>query len=51
MRGEGAYHLYDARDQRCLDAVGGTSVDSIGHGVKEIYEAIGAVAATLPKGG
>jgi adenosylmethionine-8-amino-7-oxononanoate aminotransferase len=40
VRGEGVY-LYDRNGQRYLDAVGGTSVVSIGHGVKEIYEAVG----------
>ncbi len=40
VRGEGVY-LYDSEGRRYLDAVGGTSVVSIGHGVKEIYEAVG----------
>ena len=46
VRGEGVY-LYDAAGRRYLDAVGGTSVVSIGHGVKEIYEAVGREAANI----
>jgi len=46
VRGEGVY-LYDAKGRRYLDAVGGTSVVSIGHGVKEIYEAVGREAANI----
>jgi adenosylmethionine-8-amino-7-oxononanoate aminotransferase len=44
--GEGVY-LYDAKGRRYLDAVGGTSVVSIGHGVKEIYEAVGREAENI----
>lgn len=40
VRGEGVY-LFDGRGRRYLDAVGGTSVVSIGHGVREIYQAVG----------
>jgi hypothetical protein len=46
VRGEGVY-LYDASGKRYLDACGGAMVASIGHGVKEIGDAIGAQAATL----
>ena len=46
VRGEGVY-LYDSEGRRYLDAVGGTSVVSIGHGVKEIYEAVGRNAAEI----
>ena len=46
VRGEGVY-LYDAKGRRYLDAVGGTSVVSIGHGVKEIYEAVGREAGNI----
>jgi adenosylmethionine-8-amino-7-oxononanoate aminotransferase len=46
VRGEGVY-LYDDKGRRYLDAVGGTSVVAIGHGVKEIYEAVGRQAAEI----
>ena len=46
VRGEGVY-IFDAKGRRYLDAVGGTSVVSIGHGVKEIYEAVGREAANI----
>src|SRR5271167_2640367 len=46
VRGEGVY-LYDASGKRYLDACGGAMVASVGHGVKEIADAIGAQAATL----
>jgi adenosylmethionine-8-amino-7-oxononanoate aminotransferase len=46
VRGEGVY-LYDSEGRRYLDAVGGTSVVSIGHGVKEIYEAVGRNTAEI----
>lgn len=43
VRGEGVY-IYDSEGRRYLDGVGGTSVVSIGHGVTEIYEAVGRQA-------
>src|ERR1700692_935710 len=46
VRGEGVY-LYDSQGRRYLDGVGGTSVVSIGHGVKEIYEAVGRHAGEI----
>jgi adenosylmethionine-8-amino-7-oxononanoate aminotransferase len=46
VRGEGVY-LYDSHGRRYLDGVGGTSVVSIGHGVKEIYEAVGRQAGEI----
>src|SRR5882724_10766793 len=46
VRSEGVY-LYDDQGRRYLDAVGGTSVVAIGHGVKEIYEAVGRQAAEI----
>jgi adenosylmethionine-8-amino-7-oxononanoate aminotransferase len=46
VRGEGVY-LYDASGKRYLDACGGAMVASVGHGLKEIADAIGAQAATL----
>jgi adenosylmethionine-8-amino-7-oxononanoate aminotransferase len=46
VRGQGVY-LYDSHGRAYLDAVGGTSVVSIGHGVKEIYEAVGRQAAEI----
>ena len=46
VRGEGVY-LYDDQGRRYLDGVGGTSVVAIGHGVKEIYEAVGRQAAEI----
>jgi len=46
VRGEGVY-LFDASGTRYLDACGGAMVVSVGHGGKEIADAIGAQAATL----
>ena len=46
VRGEGVY-LVDASGKRYLDACGGAMVVSVGHGVKEIADAIGAQAARL----
>jgi adenosylmethionine-8-amino-7-oxononanoate aminotransferase len=46
VRGEGVF-LYDDSGKRYLDACGGAMVASIGHGVREIADAIGAQAATL----
>ena len=46
VRGEGVY-LYDASGKRYLDACGGAMVASVGHGVKEIADAIGAQAAAI----
>ncbi|HEV2037721.1 MAG TPA: aspartate aminotransferase family protein [Candidatus Eremiobacteraceae bacterium] len=46
VRGQGVY-LYDASGKRYLDACGGAMVASVGHGVKEIADAIGAQAAAL----
>jgi adenosylmethionine-8-amino-7-oxononanoate aminotransferase len=46
VRGEGVY-LYDESGKRYLDACGGAMVASIGHGVKEVADAIAAQAATL----
>ncbi len=42
-RGRGAY-LYDAEGKRYLDASGGAAVVNIGHGVREVSEAIGRQA-------
>src|ERR1700736_6575909 len=46
VRGEGVY-LVAASGKRSLDACGGAMVVSVGHGVKEIADAIGAQAARL----
>ncbi|HXW51072.1 MAG TPA: aspartate aminotransferase family protein [Candidatus Acidoferrales bacterium] len=46
VRGEGVY-LFDDTGKRYLDACGGAMVASIGHGVKEVADAIGAQAAKL----
>jgi adenosylmethionine-8-amino-7-oxononanoate aminotransferase len=46
VRGEGVY-LYDDAGTRYLDACGGAMVANIGHGVKEIAEAVGRQAATV----
>lgn len=46
VRGEGIY-LFDAQGKRYLDACGGAMVANVGHGVREIADAIGAQAATL----
>jgi adenosylmethionine-8-amino-7-oxononanoate aminotransferase len=45
-RGEGVY-LYDDSGKQYLDASGGAMVASIGHGVREIADAIGAQAAAI----
>lgn len=46
VRGQGVY-LYDVSGKRYLDACGGAMVASVGHGVQEIADAIGAQAAAL----
>ncbi len=46
VRGQGVF-LHDDTGKRYLDACGGAMVASVGHGVKEIADAIGAQAATL----
>jgi len=46
VRGEGVY-LFDENGKRYLDACGGAMVANVGHGVREIGDAIGAQAATL----
>jgi len=46
VRGQGIF-LYDAEGKRYLDASGGAMVANVGHGVREIADAIGAQAATL----
>ncbi len=46
VRGEGVY-LYDAQGKRYLDACGGAMVASIGHGVREIAQAIAAQAERI----
>jgi adenosylmethionine-8-amino-7-oxononanoate aminotransferase len=46
VRGQGVF-LYDDSGKRYLDACGGAMVASVGHGVKEIADAIGAQAGTL----
>ena len=46
VRGEGCW-LYDADGRAYLDAVGGAFVVNVGHGVREIAEAIGRQAARL----
>jgi adenosylmethionine-8-amino-7-oxononanoate aminotransferase len=46
VRGEGIY-LYDAAGKRYFDACGGAMVASVGHGLREIADAIGEQAATL----
>jgi len=46
VRGEGVY-LYDDSGKRYLDACGGAMVASVGHGVREIADAIGEQAATI----
>ena len=45
-RGEGVY-LYDEQGKRYLDACGGAAVVTIGHGVKEVVEAMAQQAASL----
>ncbi|MDB4909729.1 MAG: adenosylmethionine-8-amino-7-oxononanoate aminotransferase [Gemmatimonadetes bacterium] len=46
MRGEGCY-LWDDQGQRYLDGSGGAFVANIGHGVREIADAIAAQAARI----
>jgi adenosylmethionine-8-amino-7-oxononanoate aminotransferase len=46
VRGKGVF-LYDDSGKRYLDACGGAMVASVGHGVKEIADAMGAQAGTL----
>lgn len=46
VRGEGCY-LYDEDGKRYLDACGGAFVANIGHGVREIGEAMAAQAARV----
>jgi adenosylmethionine-8-amino-7-oxononanoate aminotransferase len=46
IRGEGCW-LYDEEGRAYLDAVGGAFVASLGHGLKEIAEAIGAQAGQV----
>ncbi|HET6579793.1 MAG TPA: aspartate aminotransferase family protein [Gemmatimonadales bacterium] len=46
VRGEGCW-LYDADGRAYLDAVGGAFVVNVGHGVREIADAIGRQAARL----
>lgn len=46
VRGEGVY-VYDEQGNRYLDAIGGVGVVNIGHGVKEIVDAIASQARTL----
>jgi len=46
VRAEGVY-LFDDQGERYLDGSGGAMVANIGHGVREVAEAIGAQAATL----
>lgn len=46
VRGQGVY-LFDERGKRYLDACGGAMVASVGHGVQEIADAVGAQARTL----
>jgi len=46
VRGEGCW-LYDAEGRSYLDAVGGAFVVNVGHGVREIAEAVGRQAERL----
>jgi len=46
VRGEGVY-LFDEHGKRYLDACGGAMVANVGHGVKEIADAVGRQAGTL----
>src|SRR3954466_1958934 len=46
VRGAGCW-LYDADGRSYLDAVGGAFVANVGHGVREIAEAIGRQAERL----
>lgn len=45
-RGEGIY-LYDEKDKRYIDGIGGMFVVTVGHGVEKIADAIGEQARTL----
>lgn len=44
--GEGIY-VYDETGRRYIDAVGGVAVVSIGHGIREIYDAVGRHAQDI----
>jgi len=46
VRGEGVY-LYDNHDKKYLDASGGAIVVNVGHGVKEIVDAMAVQAKTI----
>ena len=46
VRGEGVY-VFDEDGKRYLDAIGGVGVVNIGHGVKEVVQAISDQAETL----
>jgi len=46
VRGEGVF-VFDEEGTRYLDAIGGVGVVNIGHGVKEVAQAISEQAATL----
>jgi adenosylmethionine-8-amino-7-oxononanoate aminotransferase len=46
VRGEGCY-LFDSAGKRYLDACGGAAVVSIGHGVREVIDAVHAQALEL----
>lgn len=46
VRGEGVF-LFDAEGKRYLDACGGAYVANVGHGVREIAQAIGEQAARV----
>src|SRR5581483_12083851 len=46
VRGEGVY-LWDAEGRRYLDAAGGAAVVTVGHGVREIVDAIAAQAGRV----
>ena len=46
VRGEGVW-LWDAEGRRYLDAAGGAAVVTIGHGVREIVDAIAAQAGRV----
>ncbi|MDQ2932521.1 MAG: aminotransferase class III-fold pyridoxal phosphate-dependent enzyme, partial [Gemmatimonadota bacterium] len=46
MRGEGCY-LWDEHGRRYLDGCGGAFVANVGHGVREIADAIGTQAAKI----
>lgn len=46
VRGEGVY-VWDDTGRRLIDAAGGALVVNVGHGVREIADAIAAQASTL----